>query len=129
MKVAFFPDADKTEHWGAIKELLDPAARRGGIEAKEDGDLIWVALENGIVWAAFTIALVAERLELKCAGGTRMREWVPLLDAVLTDFAKDMGKTKLQTRGRMGWKRFGNRLGWEHVGNDERGLPVFEKEL
>jgi hypothetical protein len=129
MIVGFLPDADKSDHWPAIKALLDPAAELGGIEAKEDGDLIWVALENGIVWAAFTVALVAERLELKCAGGTRMWRWVPLLDAALTAFAKDTGKSKLQTRGRLGWKRFGDRLGWAFVGNDERGLPVFEKEI
>ena len=129
MKVAYFPDADKSEHWVAIKELLEPAARLGGIEAKEDGDLIWVALENGTVWAAFTIALVPDCIELKCAGGTRMREWVPLLDGALTALAKDAGKPKLQTRGRWGWKRFGDKLGWKYVGNDERDLPVFEKEL
>lgn len=128
VKVAYFPDAEQSEHWGAIKELLEPAARRGGIEAKEDGDLIWIAVEDGIVWAAFTIALT-DCLELKCAGGTRMREWVPLLDQVLTAFARDAGKSKLQTRGRWGWKRFGDKLGWKHVGNDERDFPVFEKEV
>jgi len=129
VKVAFFPDADKSEHWGAIKALLEPAARRSGIEVKENGELVWIALESGIVWAAFTVRVVAERVELICAGGTRMREWVPLLDEVLTRFARDAGKSRLQTRGRWGWKRFGDKLGWSLVGCDEKGLPVFEKEV
>ncbi len=129
MIISFLPDADKSEHWQAIRGLLEPAAQRGGIEAKEDGDLIWVAVEQGIVWAAFTVRLVADRLELRCAGGTRMREWVPLLDTALTAFARDTGKARLHTRGRWGWKRFGDRLGWSFVGSDEKGLPMFEKEL
>lgn len=128
MEISFFPDAEQSEHWEAIKALLEPAARLGGIEAKEDGDLIWIAIEDGKVWAAFTVRLT-DRLELRCAGGTRMREWVPLLDTALTAFARDTGKSKLHTRGRWGWKRFGDKLGWAFTGTDERGLPMFEKEV
>lgn len=128
MIISFFPEAEKSEHWPAIKRLLEPAAKLGGIEPKEDGDLIWVALESGKVWAAFTTRLVKRTLEIRCAGGARVFEWVKLFDAAMTAFGRDCSAARLELRGRKGWGRWADELGWKYRGKAD-GLPVFRKDL
>lgn len=129
MIISFFPEAEKSEHWPAIRELLAPAAKMGGIEAKEDNDLIWVALDKGKVWAAFTIRLVERVLEIRCAGGARLFDWVEPFERTMTDFGRDCSAGCLELRGRRGWGRWAERLGWRYHGQDEDDRPVFRKDL
>jgi len=129
MQIAYLPDAEATPHWGAIEALLKPAAELGGIKPKEPEDLIWIAIERGRIWAAVTVRLVGEVLEIRCAGGGRLFDWIKPCAATLTDFARDCGATALELRGRRGWSRWARELGWKYDRDDERGSPVFRKEI
>lgn len=129
MIVSFFPEAEKSEHWPAIRKLLEPAANMGGIEPKEDQDLIWVAFDRGKVWAAFTIRLVGQTVEVRCAGGARLFDWVRQFEEAMCAFGRDCSAACVELRGRKGWGRWATRWGWRRVDDDEDGRPVFRKEL
>ena len=129
MRIAYLPDAENTSHWEAIEDLLKPAAEMGGIKPKEAEDLIWIAIERGRVWAAFTVRLVGRVLEIRCAGGGRLFDWVAPCEATLTDFARDCGSKALELRGRRGWSRWARKFGWKYDRDDERGSPVFRKDI
>lgn len=126
--ISFFPEAEKSEHWPAIQALLQPAADLGGIDPKEDGDLIWLALEGGKVWAAFTVRLANRVLEIRCAGGTKLWAWLEPFEAAMTAFGKDCSAARLELRGRRGWSRWARKLGW-NFDRYEDGKPVWIKEL
>lgn len=128
MQVAYLPDAEASPLWPEILALLKRGASLSGCKPKEPEDTVWTAIEGGTVFAAFTLRLTDEALEIRCAGGSRLWSWVALLDDAATEIARREGK-KLHCRGRKGWARFAKRLGWEFVGHDEAGLPMFEKEV
>ncbi len=128
MNVGYFPDAEQSPHWEAIKRLLEPAAKLGDIEVKEEPDLVWVATDNGTVWAAFTARLVGKVLEIRCGGGTRLHDWIYQADEAFTEFGKTCKANRLELRGRTGWGRFAQRYGWT-LDRFENGVPVFKKEL
>lgn len=128
MKVGYFPEAEQSPYWEAIKALLEPAAKLGNIEVKEEPDLVWVAADNGTVWAAFTARLVGKVLEIRCGGGTRLQDWIYEADEAFTDFGRTCNADRLELRGRKGWGRFAQRFGWV-LDRFEDTSPVFKKEL
>lgn len=129
MELSYLPDAVNHPLWPAIKALLQPAANYGEIDAFEDGDLVWIAYEGPTVFAAAVARPLGDEAELRLASGTRFREWMPLLDAELTVWAKGNGAWRLTMRGRDGWARFAERFGWVATGKDHKGRTMFEKEL
>jgi hypothetical protein len=128
LRIVYLPDAEHSSLWPEIEAMLEPAARLGGCEINEPEDTIWAAFDGDDMAAAFTLRMTNEALELRCAGGTRLWEWVDPLDAMMTEIGRAYG-LKLHCRGRKGWARFAKRCGWKFVGNDEREMPMFEKEV
>lgn len=79
------------------------------------------------IYGAATSRNYNEAAELVHAGGTRFREWMPLLDEAVTSWARDCGAPKLIMSGRKGWARFAERHGW--VASKDEDRMFFEKEL
>ena len=78
---------------------------------------LWVVMEEDRVVAALTTRVVAypqcKSLALDWIGGSRMREWLPQAQKVMTKFAKENGCTQLEGYGRKGWDRWLRAYGWE----------------
>jgi hypothetical protein len=128
VRITYLPDAEQSPLWPEILALLERGASLSGCEPKEPEDTVWAAIEDETIFAAFTLRLTDEALEIRAAGGTRLKDWVQLLDDAATEIARLEGR-KLHCRGRKGWAWFAKRLGWKFVGRDEAGLPMFEKEV
>lgn len=128
MTISFLPEAEQSPLWEGIRKLLEPAAQIGGIKPKDELDLIWIAHEGGTVWAAFTVALMGERLDIACAGGTRLKDWLEPFEATMTAFGLSCGAKELALTGRKGWGRWAKRFGWKLDG-ELNGKPVYVKDL
>ena len=78
---------------------------------------LWVVMEEDRVVAALTTRVVAypqcKSLALDWIGGSRMREWLPQAQKVMTKFAKENGCIQLEGYGRKGWDRWLRTYGWE----------------
>lgn len=123
MEVSYLPDAHLHPAWPDIKRLLpsqdfDPAA-----------DVVWVAVEDGIVWGACTTRLRTDGVaRLRLAGGRRFKEWMGDLDRIVTAWARDCGAPMIVMTGRKGWSRFADLYGWTATGMED-GKINFEKRL
>lgn len=130
MIVSFLPEPEKHPLWPGIRELLEPAAKFGGIPAYSGDECVWVAFDGPTVFAAATTIMWNDgEAELLLAGGTRFRDWMGLLDATVSAWARDCGAEKLTMRGRKGWARFARAFGWVASGADEEGRQIYEKDL
>jgi len=129
VRVGYLPDPEQHPAWGDIKALLDKAARVGGIEAYEPGDVVWLALDDKTIWAAMVSRFGNGVAEIRCVGGARLNDWLPEWAHIFEEWARNCGARWLQCRGRKGWARFAKRFGWNFSHHDSEGLPVFEKEL
>ena len=78
---------------------------------------LWVVMEEDRVVAALTTRVVVypqcKSLAMDWIGGSRMREWLPQAQKVMTKFAKENGCTQLEGYGRKGWDRWLRAYGWE----------------
>ena len=78
---------------------------------------LWVVMEEDRVVAALTTRVVAypqcKSLALDWIGGSRMREWLPQAQKVMTKFAKENDCIQLEGYGRKGWDRWLRAYGWE----------------
>ena len=129
MEFSYLPDATEHPAWPAIKALLQPAADYGDIEPWEDGDLVWIAFEGPTIFAAAVTRPLGDEAELRLAAGTRLNEWIHLLDAQVSEWARMNGAYRLTMRGRRGWVRFAKRFGWAVLGQDHKQRTLFEKVL
>ncbi len=75
---------------------------RDGIKSGLYG--LWVVMEDDKVVAALTTRVVVypqcKSLAMDWIGGSRMREWLPQAQKVMTKFAKENGCTELEGYGR-----------------------------
>lgn len=128
MKIVHLPDPESHPVWPDIKELLTPAARRGGIEPYSEGDVLWLAVEGGTVYAAMVTKFCNETAEIICLAGTRMTDWLPDWARIFEEYGRAAGAVMLECRGRKGWARYAERFGWVFSHNDD-GVPVYTKDL
>lgn len=129
MQVNYLPDAERHPLWPQIVELLKPAAKFGDVEVEHPDHVVWIAHENGTVFAAATTLLLADgNTELRLAGGYRHRDWIEQLNAVVSAWAKSAGAKKLTMRGRKGWARYARACGWVVAAPEANGL-IYEREL
>lgn len=129
VELSFMPEAQSHPAWPAIEALLKPAADYGDIDVWEDGDLVWVAYEGPTIFAAAVTRFLDDEAELRLASGTRLNDWIHLLDAEVTAWARANGAWRIAMRGRKGWGRFASRFGWVASGKDHKGRTMFVKEL
>lgn len=130
MELSHLPDAHLREDWPIIEALLRPALSEPDDELFDPAsDVAWAIYEDATLYAAATTRLRTDGIaELRLAGGTRLRDWIGLLDEAVTDWARLCGATALNMRGRKGWGRFAAACGWDCLGMDE-GKMLFTKEL
>lgn len=109
--------------------MLKPADSSGQVFDPR-ADVLWLALENGVVWGAATTCLMEDgTAELRLVAGARFREWIGPMDGLIEQWARDCGAHLLVTWGRRGWARFSSGLGWVAVSTDDDGKITFEKRL
>jgi hypothetical protein len=129
IEAGWLPDPEKREWWPELCEMLRPAAERGGCDVFVSGDLVWIAVDDGLLIGAATSRMTVEGFaELKHTAGTRAREWYPELESKICAWAKDCGADLIRGRGRRGWIPWITKLGWKVTGC-ESGLTLFEKVL
>lgn len=129
MQILHLPDAVTHHLWPAISAILEPAAE-GSEVFNPASDVLWLAVDDGIVWGAATTRLMEDgSAELRLVAGARFREWIGPMDALIEQWARKCGAHTLATRGRAGWARFAERHGWESVSTDDENKINFEKRL
>jgi hypothetical protein len=130
MEIAWLPEPERHLLWADILRLLQPAAEYGGIDAYEPGDWVWIIYDGTVLYgAAVTRLLPGDEAELRLAGGSCSMTWMGLLDETVSGWARDGGAHRLTMRGRVGWRRYAKRFGWEALGHDDNNLAMFSKEL
>lgn len=111
--------------WPVLWPLLEKAARRTPDMPEvrplvESGHAqLWAIVENGRPVAAVTTQITLEpekRCRIWLVGGSRVREWVGVFLEKLTEWARGYGCVALWARGRRGWDRLGEELGFQRVG-------------
>lgn len=82
--------------------------------------VLWIVVdydkEDEIVAAITTRIIVypnGTSMAMDWIGGTRMREWLPMAQEVISSYARDHGCMYLEGYGRKGWDRWLRRYGWQ----------------
>lgn len=77
---------------------------------------LWVVLDGDEPVAAITTRIVeypeCRALAMDWIGGSRMDEWLPMVQKTLSRYALDHQCTQLEGYGRKGWERPLRKLGW-----------------
>lgn len=130
MEVSHLPDAVAFHLWPAIERILSRARHSEEVEIFDPAiDVAWIAYDGPILWGACTTRLRTDGIaEVRLIGGKRFREWIGPLDEEVTKWARACGAPRLETRGRVGWKRFSSRFGWAELATDDDQI-IFEKRL
>jgi len=82
---------------------------------------LWLVMENTTPIAALTTRVVQlptmRALAVDWLGGTRMKEWLPLITETLKQYAKDSSCAELHGYGRRAWSRWLEPHGWrqDHI--------------
>lgn len=128
MELSYLPDAENHPLWPHIFRLLEPAVMADE-EVVDPVDIVWVAYEGPTIFGVATSRPEGDEARLRLAAGTRFREWMGLLDAEVSAWARMNGARRLTMRGRKGWARFARAFGWVALSCDEDGRMTFAKEL
>ena len=112
--------------WPQVAEMLDKAAKTtdGRFDKLSILDELmartielWVIYDDTTPVAALTTRVVPYRnfktLSIDWVGGGRMNGWLDNVMDTLKRYAKDHGCSRLEGRGRAGWKRVLSRYGWK----------------
>lgn len=127
MNIGVIPDPENHRDWGAIKALLEPAARRGGVPVLEANELVWAVYDGPQLKGAATARLTHEGFgEVVLVGGSDAREWIHQLDWLLCSWMRREGMKSIRAYGRKGWVRV--LQGWAVIGSDGEALG-YEKTL
>ena len=83
-----------------------------------DAYVLWVVLDGDEVIAAVTSRVVRYSdtqcgMALDWVGGTRMIEWLPMVQRAMSKYARDNGCTHLEGFGRKAWGRVLAKHGWQ----------------
>jgi hypothetical protein len=109
--------------------MLEPADDSGEV-FNTTSDVLWLAIENGVVWGAATTRLMTDgTAELRLVAGARFRDWIGPMDGLIETWARDCEAQKLVTWGRKGWVRLARTFGWVALDQDTDGKWQFEKRL
>ena len=84
----------------------------------EDGVLVlWLVMEGRDVIAALTSRVIEypgrRAMALDWVGGSKMKEWLPLVLDTLERYAADCGCKHIEGYGRKAWGRILQRYGWQ----------------
>ena len=112
--------------WDDVVKVLKPAVdtAKGKLGIKDIKDYLyngayelWVVMDGTKIVAAITTRIIdyPERraLAMDFIGGTRMKEWLPEAQGIITRFARDNGCRHLEGYGRKAGIRWGRQHGWK----------------
>ncbi len=118
-----FVDAVWADVVRVLKRSVDTARGKFGMQdiyngIKEDIYVLWIVLDDDTVVAAVTSRIVDypgphRGMALDWIGGTRMAEWLPMVQRAMSKYARDNGCTHLEGFGRKAWGRWLAKYGWE----------------
>ena len=95
--------------------------------AKKGVYLIWTVLEGEKVVSVVTTRIIdyprGKSMAMDFVGGTRMKEWLPMVMKVLDDHAKHNKVKFLEAYGREAWLRYLAKYGWN------KAYTTFHKDL
>ena len=129
MNIGIIPDPESHRDWEAIKALLEPAAKRGGVPVLEEGEQVWSVTDGAEHLAAATARTTVENFgEIILVGGVQRRRWLAGLDRLISSWLTDEGMQCVRAYGRMGWKRELEAMGWRVIGRDGK-IMAYEKAL
>jgi hypothetical protein len=129
MQVSWLPEPERHPLWADILRLLEPG-NYGPHPVIDTSDWVWIIYDGPVLYAAATTRLHGDgEASLLLAGGHRFQEWIGLLDETVSKWARSGGANRLTMRGRVGWRRYARRFGWEALGQDNDNLTIFEKDL
>jgi hypothetical protein len=112
-----WPDAEVL-----LGKALSVSRRRYTMESIRDhlerGILaLWLVFDGPTPVAAFTTRIAvypaAKGLCMDWIGGGRMKDWLPLAQPLMEQYARDNGCTHLEGYGRKAWGRWLQKYGWE----------------
>ena len=83
----------------------------------DDDYVLWVILDHDEIVAALTTRIAGypgkRGMAVDWLGGSRMSEWLPSVQRVMTKYARDNKCTHLEAYGRKAWGRWLAKYGWE----------------
>lgn len=83
----------------------------------ENDYVLWLVLDGDELVAALTTRIAVypgkRGMALDWIGGSRMSEWLPSVQHVMTKYARDNECTHLEGYGRKAWGRWLAKYGWE----------------
>lgn len=83
----------------------------------KDDYVLWVVLDEDELVAAITTRIAVypgkRGMAMDWIGGSRMSEWLPSVQRVMTKYARDNECTHLEGYGRKAWGRWLAKYGWE----------------
>lgn len=121
------PKAFVNAVWPDAKRVLEKsvATANGKINLDDvytgilnDVYVLWLVLDDEQVIAAATSRIEAypggqKGLAVDWLGGSRMTEWLPLVQKTMSEYAKSNGCTHLEAFGRKAWARWLGKYGWK----------------
>lgn len=126
MNIGIIPDPEGHRDWPAIKALLEPAAKRGGVPVLEPHEEVWAIYAPELLGAA-TARLTSDGFgEVILVGGSDHRRWIHQLDDMIGRWMRDEGMQSVRAYGRKGWMRV--LTGWKVIGT-EGDATGFERAL
>lgn len=112
--------------WPDAKELLVGAVKTANgkftlDDVKRNLDtgylILWLVTDGTKPVAAITTRIIeypqCKAMALDWIGGRRMKEWLPMAQKTIEQFAKDCGCTHMEGYGRRAWIRWNERYGWK----------------
>lgn len=130
MEVSALPEPHLRPEWPAIERLLCDATDDGADIFDPSLDCLWVAYERGTIFGCVTTRLETNgTAELRLVSGTRLKEWIAPMEAMIASWARLCGATRLASRGRKGWARHSRAFGWALLETDDENKIIFEKRL
>lgn len=127
MKISLVPAHEIVKVWPEIEEILNKAIELSGgrftpasiLHECLSGSLsLWVVInDDKKIMSAFTVRIVkyAQRksLYLEVLAGEKFKDWMDQLFHTMIDWGRVHGCTHIETGGRIGWKRLGEKHGFE----------------
>lgn len=110
------------EIWPHVRDKIRAAIERTGLSAFEDieadvlsgAQLVWIAWDGKEIIAAATTKLARNVCVLVSCGGYDREKWLPMF-AMIEQYAKNEGCSKMRIYGRKGWERVLDGYRAEHV--------------
>ena len=115
--------------WSSVAKVLKKSVgtAKGKYEVDDvydgiakDDIVLWIVVDHDKdddIIAAITTKLIeypqGRSMAMDWIGGTRMKEWLPMTQEVISRYAKDHNCKYLEGYGRKGWGRWLGKYGWK----------------